>query len=532
MKSKFAIMILTAWGCIYTASAIYAPEYYVPDDAMPQIRKSIAALKTLPKPLRETYIADSLRLCFSPSGGSAYGYDKEKHGDRWFTYSTAHFVGSDGKVYPLWATANRKKEKREEAAIAIAKKGMDDICAEAVFAGLADEVTEMCIKTAKNRLEIFPAAVRDCFIAEKAKLLYLPGGGNPYTGEKGTRKFYATNIVNDYDYVHSNTKFIDSKGVERDFHETLKLLEQRNEYSNAWDLASLCVKLCGEEEFLFAYAKEWEAMKMFRKKVSDGSFIASKNVDKETNNTKNSEIVTYVSALKGLPRQMREAYLAERLGLCFMPDGKAAYEENSHISTREGVRVSHYHAYNGARFIGSNGKEYDLYASMEKKSSHKQGVNRLNRLAKEVMKGLFGSAEDAVVDAFSKEVHEMFFCTAKNRLKCMPPLMQYALLAEEGDLLLMTDGRSAYTGKMSKWRVPGTRRVCDNRDAEPEARFYSPDGKMHEHRNIVQSNWERYGQSWLLVKWCIAYIGKDKILALYSKELKEMKAHINNAEKP
>lgn len=126
---------------------------------------------------------------------------------------------------------------------------------------------------------------------------------------------------------------------------------------------------------------------------------------------------------------------------------------------------------------------------------------------------------------YLKEVNEMVLCTVKNRLTSMPPRMRYAFLAEEGDLLFMTDGKSAYTGGTVKRRVIGTKRIYAYRSVNTAAKFHTPDGSECEYEKEVQSNWARYEQAWLLAKWCATYIGKEKVLALFADEYESMKSH-------
>lgn len=504
--------------------AMYAPEINLPEERKAAVRKASAALKSLPRDVRESYIAEKMGLCFLPNGGSAY-MRQSSDSKSYYAYTPSLFVGSDGKEYGLRDTQKKTESRARDAeAVKTALAVINTGSAEAVFAELAKEVTQMCNQTVKNRLKIMPQALRDCFLAELSRLVYLPGGKSAYTGKIASSRAPGSDVDIRHEVVCEGAKFVDSQGVEHGFHDVLEQQrDSRDLYRDAWALAALCKELVGVEEILLLYAEEVEAMRKYRKSIAAG---ATPVVDKKEGSTqpRSPEANRCISAMRSMPKPMREAYLAEKMGFCYNHLGTPAYEDKWVITTREGIRVRHYPVRTDSRFMSSNGKECG-YAESLKKSSSKQGSDRLNKLAAEVMRGLFGGSEDAVIDAFSKDINEMAVRTAKNRLSSMPPVMRAAFFAEEAEMVFLPGGASGYTGKVGTWRVLGCRREASWNIVAPDARFIDAAGREHDITQVVQKEWRAHGQAWLLARWCTRVAGKEAVLGLFSAEISAMRKH-------
>lgn len=532
-----AVLMLTLSGL--PLHALYAPEVILPEEKMADMRKGTSALKSLPRDLREAYIAEKLGLCFLPTGGSAY-QSKATDGTLegipahyYYAYTAAVFVGSDGKVYGLRDTQKKKNGRpKDEEAVKRALKAIYGGNAEAVFSGLAEEITQMCVKTAKNRLDAMPQAMRDCYLAELDDLFYLPGGKNANTKKKGTTHVNGTDVIIEFDQIESGAKFVDSNGEEQDRGDVVDHQRKSRElYSSAWMLAHLCATLAGKDEILQIYPREVKAMRKYRKDINAyGAPKASKKPQQDApqSKPKKPEVSRCVSALSAMPRQMREAYLAERMGLCFMPTGSAAYDKSWIITTREGLRVRNYPAHSGARYVGSKGKEFDFYESIDKKSG--KASERLKKLATEAIRGLYSSDEDAIIDAFSKDITEMTIRTAKDRLYTMPAPLRAAFLAEEGELIFMPDGSDPYTGNKGRTKVSGCDRELEWREYHEDAHFIDPSGKELSMKDDIPKHLRKHMDTWLLTKWCSQLAGKKAVLDIFADDVAAMRQHYEAAK--
>lgn len=521
-------MMVAFQVCVGMLYGAYAPEVHVSDEKMVEVRKAINAMKSVSKVVRQAYMAERLGLCFLPNGGYAYQHHAmEKDGVRfYYAYTASEFVGSDGKMYQLRATQAKAAGKSKQAdAVKRVMSVVDSGSPEAVWAGFADEITQMCLKTAKNRLDVLPQDVRDCFIAQMAELLYMPDGKDAYTGRVKSTRANGTDIDMEYKEAHNGAKFVDSNGVVQDYYDMVgNRRSSREIYPRAWDLASLCGSLIGMEEVLRLYPDELKAMRKYRKDVeTHGEPQITKKHQNETAQVKKPEAVRSVSALRAMPKLMREAYLAERMGLCFMASGAAAYEDRWVILTREGMRVRCYPAKSGARFVDSKGKENTLQTCQEKKAANPTGVERLKRVAADVVRGLYGSDEEAVLDSFSKDIEDLAVKTAKNRLFAMPKMMRAAFLAEEAELAYLPGGKSAYTDATINWRIDGCDRHGTSKKLHPDARFRDVYGKEYVFDSIMKKEWAKHEKTWLLCKWCSLIAGKDAILELFADEVAAMR---------
>ena len=526
-----ALAFLLSVPALYAA---YSPEVHLPKEKQTAARKGTMALKSLPRAVRQAYIAEKLGLCYLPNGG--YAYQKEATSGTvegvaasyYYAYTAAVFVGSDGRVYGLRETQKKKDARpQDDELVKRAQRAIYECSPESVFAGLSDEITQMCLKTAKNRLDALPQPVRDCFFAELDGLFYMPDGKSACSSFKGKYRANGTDVMIEFPEVYKGARFVDSNGVEQDYYDVLdNQRKSREVYGNAWTLAALCAELVGKEEVLRLYADEIKLMRKYRKDIDDhGAPKVDKKQQAAATQPKKPEVVRGVNALRSLPRQMREAYLAERMGLCFMSNGEPAYDDKWCISTREGLRVRHYSPKSGAHFIASNGKEYGLHESYDKKATNKQMLERLKKQATETVRGLFGADGDAILDACSKEIAEMAALTAKNRLSMMPAELRMAFLAEHLELMYLPGGKNAYTAGLGKWKVLGCGREAEWKRIDKQSRYMDASGKENIADQIISKYWAKYGSSWTLCKWCTILAGTKPLTEFFGSEVDAMRKY-------
>lgn len=517
------------------AAGNYAPKAEVPEGNQTNVRRAAAAFKRLPKIMRQAFIAERLGLCFQPSGGNIYARSASEFTTAgisvqgYYAYTPAVFVGTDGKVYRLRAATDSAKKHvddkpRDRENLQFAVRFLYEGYPEAVFSKFSDEITQMCIRTAKNRLDVLPAYVRDAFLAELTRQLYVAGNGKVYSGEKKRLRINGTDTTIERDAVDPGAMFADSTGAEHDFCRLVHdEVDTRDLYRSAWDLSAFCVELIGAQAILELYADEVEAIKKFRRDVEEyGAPVVDEKKQTKVVAAKNPETSRSITALHSLPRTLREAYFAERLGFCFLPNGGDAYREDWLITTREGMRIQHYPTDERARFVDSKGKEFNLSEKLNKKN-YKQNADSLRKLATDAMRGIYSSAGDQVLKAFEKEIAEMALQTAKNRMSTFPPLLRSALLAETGKLLFLPDGDRVYTGKMHEWKIRSCQRVAKWPQYDANAHFIATDGKEYKMEDVMRQFRAKYEQRILLCKWCILLAGRGNVLACFANEVETMK---------
>lgn len=77
-----------------------------------------------------------------------------------------------------------------------------------------------------------------------------------------------------------------------------------------------------------------------------------------------------VSNIKGLPKGIREAMLAEMSEFLFMDDGSLPYENNGAIYYMKSEGAHYKKVKRAAKYIGSDGKAYNFYATIDKRNKN------------------------------------------------------------------------------------------------------------------------------------------------------------------
>ena len=251
------------------------------------------------------------------------------------------------------------------------------------------------------------------------------------------------------------------------------------------------------------------------------------------------EVAKGVRALRNLPTMIRQAVLTDKLGLLYLPDGEYAHETTERKS-RNGEEFF-FDVKAGARFIGSDGKEYDFSLSGYQAAAK----NGFDMVAKNGKPTLFGnwviSREvisttdgDPVFISFANDITKLVRQLAKYRLKSMPAKLRMLCLADCANLLVLPGAHSAYTGELVKSPRDGSRRQLEWPQRAAGAVFYDAAGEEQSVDQIYAQCCSKASEKRALedVQWCAQLIGREDILSLYDKEVKALqKAHAAAAEK-
>lgn len=236
------------------------------------------------------------------------------------------------------------------------------------------------------------------------------------------------------------------------------------------------------------------------------------------------DVKSGVSALKRLPRLLREACIAEKLGLLFMPDGGSAYSDKESFHSTENVRF--YPVKKGARFVGSDGKLYDFNEVL--KSKFKPN-SKAEETWKKVKRAIYNYGEDVVFSAFKDEVTQLVLLTAKNRLYSMPMEYRCACLVQYTGWAYNKEGKSAvrtwrYVSRSSVNRCEGTKRQGVWNELHDDALFTGPDGKERSFKTCIDTRGNHY-KAWVKVGLCVDLIGIKDVLSVVPKERDVLKAY-------
>lgn len=252
------------------------------------------------------------------------------------------------------------------------------------------------------------------------------------------------------------------------------------------------------------------------------------------------EVAKGVRALRNLPAMIRQAVMADKLGLLYLPSGEYAHE-TSERKSRNGEELL-FEVKPGARFVGSDGREYDFSLSGYQAASK----NGYDMVAKNGKPTLFGnwviSREvisttdgDPVFVSFANDITKLVRQLAKYRLKSMPAKLRMLCLADCANLLVLPGGNSAYTGELVRSTRDGSRKQLEWPQRAAGAVFYGADGEAQSADQIYAECCSREPMRRALedVQWCAQLIGREDILALYAKDVKALqKAHMDAAERP
>lgn len=338
-----------------------------------KLKEATAALRSLPRFTREAFISEMLGLSFKIDGSQAIEASSQGHSA---TKRGAHFVGTDGKERDWFSDFSAVEGDRWENVKALA----NEVEVSVVLSNFSRDITKQLNRTAKYLLDAMPPVLRDAWLAETGGLLFLRNGKSAYTGQKKIDRSEAG-----YDVPHPGVVmgalFIDSEGKELKLHDVLG--EYWDQWGRRYNILHTCAFLTGKKEILELCPKEVSVMTKYRKMKVTNEVSGAPGAAEPP-----SDIV---GSLNAWPKLAREAFIAERLGLCYMPSGDSGYDSRAWV--RE-----------GARYVGADGKECDFWKNSNLMSDRMEW-DRVAKLydqadALEVL-GNFKAEVDALKQAFN-----------------------------------------------------------------------------------------------------------------------------------
>ena len=234
-----------------------------------------------------------------------------------------------------------------------------------------------------------------------------------------------------------------------------------------------------------------------------------------------ADIKTSVSVIKRLPKLAREALITCKLGLLFVPDGSAAYEDEE--TFYEKTNSKYFRSRGGARFIASDGKMYGYIDVWQSKANSKPKLRETWDKASQV---IFNYGEDNIFSAFKDEVTKLVLLTVKNRYMSMPKELRYLYIAEIAGYVYTPDGKNGVERWHEKHKSAvfrGTHRsAVYNMMYKSDVLLVYPDGREVDYRKMMSSKGKHLG-AWDVCMLCENLVGAKDILALFPKDRDAMK---------
>ena len=466
---------------------------------------TLDALKKMQPLAREAWLSEIIGLCFMEDNSPVQDGNNKTAKGMPVLRAGAAFVGSDGRVHDF----RQAQTKQDEANWQTATDTLNVFKKVALLRLLAQDVEKMCLSAIKYHFAAMPELMRDAMLAETAGCLYTAEGVEAYTGKlnyattinKFSSPYRATNNLK------ATVKFRDTKGVEH-------TLRDRNPYWNAvgshWNILQTCISLVGPEKALSLFPNE---VALLRKNNPEAAKFPAPSI---TPFLQRNVVVTpaasaatpppasnlpSVTALSKMPSDTREAWLAECIGLCFMPDNSPILAPNKWTKQ-------------GALYIGSDGKEHKFWEERKKGEAF---WGPASRNATEGNKPL-------IVRSFSAQVRQMVQQMLRYHYARLSEFMREAWLAEIGGCIYMPDGTSGsiYTRLTYEIISPTGYKTATRSYLHPKAKFR--DSKGAEHNLTERTTYWRKGNtsdtvSWDIMHTCAGLLGTKEVEALFANEL-------------
>ena len=542
MMRRFGSVALAALAlgaiCLPPAEAAYKPKISskMGGQAMKDVQKVVSALKAMPKPVRWTFYAEKLGLLFMPPNAT------NGHNSEGYMRDGAHFIGVDGMEYDAKAEYIARPQNPDTWNI-LCGPSLARLGREVVFSKLSSDVTAFVLENAKYHLEKMAEEmpeIRDLYLAFIAKLCYQTDGKSPYDTlvtltdpSPNKQKFQVHEIGG------RGCKFVDTQGVEHEYDDVCKKYVT-HVAGGRWFIMHVLTNLVGRKDILALCPDEVKKLRAnYKKKMQElGAGATEPKEDNEEETSEPSEKaeslaaklgVTYRSKtnadrmggqfkkdlqsvrkyLGSLSKSQRWFFMAERLGLLFMPQNGAV-----------GVQDSGWYIV-GAHFIGANGLEYDAHAELDvinnkgTRSEWNKYTDITERLGREV-----------IFSQFPEEVAELVLQNAKYQLDKLAeeyPEAREAILARIAQLEYLPDGQSQYVLKQWKW---GRGNVVNEYMLLSSSiySFHYMDTEGKEQRTADVCDRMNTGR-WTILLICAHHLGKDAILALCPEEVKKLRAN-------
>ena len=319
------------------------------DPSAQAVQKAASVVKSMQYPIRWTFFAEKMGLCFMPPNG---GVGHVGNGS--FAYGS-HFIGGDGIEYDANSqTAHFSKEMWNEWAFCATN--LERFGREAVFSKLPNDMAEFILQNAKYHLDKMAAEQperRDMYLAYLAKLCYLPDGKSPYNGSLvKSWEWVPQQSIQLYAIENKGCKFIDTEGVEWSYDAVHKKYKFLN--GTRWSILNLCAHHLGADAILALYPKEVKKLRLYDEQRRKGAYkpkTAPATVKRSQAQGPKPNTAT-AARLREWPQRAREAWIVERLQLAFSKDGSLPYDYRGWTRGE-------------ARYIGTDGKEHGWWQDFD-----------------------------------------------------------------------------------------------------------------------------------------------------------------------
>lgn len=242
--------------------------------------------------------------------------------------------------------------------------------------------------------------------------------------------------------------------------------------------------------------------------AADGAYHPEVNIAPE----QKAEVRKGVSALKALGRKYRQAVIAEKLGLLFMPSGEAAYSSTAKTSVTEKVRF--YPPATGCHYISTDGKEYDLRTIIDEKDRDP----KKRQAWIQAKQSIYTAGDAAVFAELKKEVTDMVLVLARRHYMRMPAKARYAFRA------MLEENVAGAEPVRVKQQVDGMDVNMTVMEYPGAAKFSGKDGHEYAWAEIMDElKDKKLDRGWKQMLWCCELIGKKDILAMMAEQEKASK---------
>lgn len=229
------------------------------------------------------------------------------------------------------------------------------------------------LNEAVSCIKRLPRLEREALIAEDHDLLWREDGNCPYSTR--IRNFSEKKVS-----ISPGAKFVGSDGKVYAYWSVVKKMQKNSKHKNLWNTAKNNMRYVGRKSIMHELSDITEKM----------------------------EVQLGLYSVRMLPQVNRDAWLAEMFELLYMPDGSNAISDVVKEKTVRNKKVPYKRVQRGAKFVGTDDKEYDFYELADYRYKHRKDKTR----------ALMGLWDDASL-IISKHGKKVFFKEFKSTIKTL-----------------------------------------------------------------------------------------------------------------
>lgn len=219
-----------------------------------------------------------------------------------------------------------------------------------------------------------PTKYKDALLAEAAGLLWMDNGKNPYKNDMGSDYIMGEAIP--FVGVEKAAKFVGTDGKIYNFAALAREKMDKTKIQKNWLMAKYYLYHVGKEAILDSFESNIQLMQ--------------------------EKYIIYWK--KKMPVKFRDAFLAEAHGLFHVGKNEPGTTGTEGEDTIRGIKIKYMHAKPGAKYVSTDGKEYDFKAVSKERYDHQPVVQALWVNGKYFMH-LIG--KDKFMEAFKEEISMM-----------------------------------------------------------------------------------------------------------------------------